>query len=84
MIALVNKKSTTKDRVLAIIPPPPQNHSHQSPRVAVIKTRMMNISIFIFLLKQQLSGHNLILERMLGDNPSQVPNKENILIGGNF
>ena len=31
-----------------------------------------------------VSGRKLILERVLSDNPSQVPNKENILIGENF
>ena len=45
---------------------------------------MMKLSFFILYQERVVSGRKLILERVLSDNPSQVPSNENILIGGNF
>lgn len=86
MIALENKeKKKTKDRILSIIPP--STSEMFSPELGgchLLNPAWWTVSSFILYQKQLVSGHKLILERMLSDNPPQFPGKENISIWENF
>ena len=82
MIALEKKKkSKTKDEVLSIIPPStPEMFSSEPAGCHLLNPEWRIISFFILYQKRRVSGRKLILERMLSDNPSRVPSKENIPI----
>ena len=70
---------------MSIIPSSsPEMFCSEPAGVPSIKSRMMQPKLFILYQERVVSGRKLILERVLSDNPSQVPNKEDILIGGNF